>query len=188
MPDDDEALVERIRAGDASGFRALFDTYAGALCHYAAGYLHAREPAEEVVQEVFFRLWALRHEWPITGSVRAYLYSATRNRALNILRHTATEARWEEELSRHADQAASDAHADITDDALRREGALARAIRALPEGQRAAVQLRWFSGLSYIEVAAALGVTRKTVENQLGRALKSLRVALAGYAGRSPSD
>ncbi len=79
----DAELVARIRAGDEGGCEALYVAHHGPLWRFAYGYVRSAEIAEELVQEVFLALWRNRADWEVSGSVRAWLYGAVRNRALN---------------------------------------------------------------------------------------------------------
>jgi RNA polymerase sigma-70 factor (ECF subfamily) len=181
--DDESGLIARVRAGDVAAFEVVFQAYAASLCDFAEGYLRVRDAAEEVVQDVFLHLWVQRDEWPVRGRVRSYLYAATRNRALNVLRHAQTEARWEGDIAYQLMDRARADPADSVADAARAalERALAHAIARLPEPRRAVVRLRWVEGLSYTEVAEALGISIKAVDNHLARAIKALRATLEAY-------
>src|SRR5690349_9908460 len=83
----DEEWVARIRAGDASAFETVFRTYYSGLRGFIARYVRSYETAEELVQELFLRLWTQRERWVIEESLQTYLYRAARNHALNHLKH-----------------------------------------------------------------------------------------------------
>jgi RNA polymerase sigma-70 factor (ECF subfamily) len=177
---DEQEWLQRIRAGDTSVFEQLMRQYYAGLSDFALGYVGTRVGAEEVVQDVFSTLWERRAAWRVRGTLRAYLFGAVRNRALNALRQERADER------RSARAAAEPVAPGLgypcdPDDVARTEAralGLELAIADLPRAQRAAVELRWQHGLSYAEIAAALGVSAKTVENHLARALAALRRAL----------
>ncbi len=177
---DEQEWLRRIRAGDTRVFEQLMRRYYAGLSDFALGYVGTRVGAEEVVQEVFSTLWERRAAWRVRGTLRAYLFGAVRNRALNALRQERADER------RSARAAAEPVTPGLgyrrdPDEVARTEAralGLERAIAGLPQAQRAAVELRWQHGLSYAEIAATLGVSAKTVENHLGRALAALRQAL----------
>ena len=147
------------------------------LLAFASRYSGDTARAEELVQDLFFDLWRSRETWAVTGSVSAYLYTAVRNRALNLRRRDAVEQDWADD---EAHPAVRTLHvAPVTaDTALESSEIIARltdAISRLPSRCALIMQMRWHGGLSYAEIATALGISQKGVENQLGRGLKTLR-------------
>jgi RNA polymerase sigma-70 factor (ECF subfamily) len=180
----DRAQVERIRAGDAAAFEALFRTYYAALASFAFVHTESREVAEEIVQDLFLSIWTRRAEWEITTHLRSYLYVATLNRVRSFRRtqrvHRAAKCVLEMERSCGDQREAP----ERSDDALVHQEALTAiraAIAALPERTREVFLLNRDGGLSYREVAVRLGITVKTVEFHMGRALASLRERLAEW-------
>jgi len=162
--------VERIRAGDEPAFEALFRALAPGLCALVTRYVGARAVAEEIVQDLFLELWTRRSELSIDQSIAAYLFTAARNRALN---HRKRERRI-------IDLAPSD-HPDEADPTARGEAELLDAlelqdaIAQLPARCRLIFTLNRHQDLSYTEIATSLGLSVKTVETQMGRALRALR-------------
>ncbi len=136
----------------------------------------AREPAlaEEVVQEVFIRLWhqADRYE-PSRGSLRSYLLAHTHGRALDLVRSEAARRRREERDSQMQAEPAYDLERDVM---ARTTAAQVRdALAALPENEREAVELAYFQGHSYREVAEMLGAPEGTVKSRIRSGLSRLR-------------
>ena len=176
--DIDADVVRRVRAGDSAELERIFRAHYAPLCDFVHRYVRSRETAEELVQDVFFNIWTNRDRWEVRETLTAYLYGAARNRALNHLRHERTARRWEE---RAVDQSGEPAAVSQTPDALdhlefeEATATLQRAIAALPERARAVVVLRWQHQLRYAEIAEAMGISVKGVENQLARAKKALR-------------
>jgi RNA polymerase sigma-70 factor (ECF subfamily) len=178
----DVELVRRIRLGDAEAFEELFHAYYEPLCGFVLGYVRSAETAEDVVQEMLASLWERRTEWDVRGSVRGYLFSAARNRALSHLRHARVVARWQESALREIgarNPAGASADERVRTDELAM--ALARAIERLPARRRQTYTLRWQQELSLAEIAAVMGVTVKCVETQLASASKAIREALADF-------
>ena len=176
--------MARVRLGEESAFESLFEAYYASLCDFVQSFLHSAESAEEVVQTVFLRIWEQRATWEPTTGVRAYLFAACRNQALGILKHervvvrTATRATREElALGMGRGAPAPDAALHATELA----NALRDAVHALPERRRMVVVLRWQHQMSYAEIATVLGISVKTVEVQMGRALASLRKQLGHF-------
>jgi RNA polymerase sigma-70 factor, ECF subfamily len=181
-PEPEHDWTERIRDGDEAAFEAMFHAYYGPLCDFVDG--HVRDPAatEELVQDVFLQLWARRSEWDVRGSLRAYLYGAARNRALNHLKRRGLERRWSVVAERQHELVPHGQGPRSPEDDLRSREistAVERVIERLPERARLAATLRWQHQLSYAEIADVMGISAKGVENQLGRAAKILRKSLS---------
>jgi RNA polymerase sigma-70 factor (family 1) len=178
LPEESE-WVEAIRAGDPSAFEALFHAYHAGMCAFAYRYLGARDLAEEIAQEVFLCVWERRETWHISTSVRSYLLTAVRNAALSYLRHERVVRRRQTEIPEA--QVTFAASPEVR--ALEAETitAVQEAIGRLPERCRLVFTLHREQGLTYNEVAEVLGVSPRTVEVQIGRALKTLRKRLAHH-------
>lgn len=175
----DHAWIARIREGDAAAFEALFLAYTPRLCDFVFRYVHAREEAEEIVQDLFVWLWQHRATLPIRGAVSTYLYAAARHRALDRLKRERVRERWRS--GEASNPAAEPKGADVALELAERQAAIERAIAELPERRRAVCVLRWVDGLSYAEIAQRLGVSEKTVDSQLQNAIRFIRQALAGF-------
>jgi RNA polymerase sigma-70 factor (ECF subfamily) len=172
----DTDLLERLRTGDTSAFDAIFRTWYGPLVGTAERMLRDRAVAEELVQDVMLELWRRRETLTPDGSAQAYLFQATRNRVLNHLRHLKIEQRSEPEIrgdsspTPHADAAVVEEELDV---------AVQRAVQSLPDRCREVFELSRVHGLKYAEIARTLGISVKTVEAQMGKALRILRERLA---------
>jgi RNA polymerase sigma-70 factor, ECF subfamily len=172
-------LDDRIRRGDPAAFEALFRTHYEALCSFAVRYTDSSAIAEELVQDMFARLWTDRAKWPAPRNRRAYLFTAVRNRALNAGRRRKLEDDWvEAEIlggDPPNDAAGESAIPRIEDPDVHAH--LERAVASLPERCRLVMHLRWREGMSYADIADVMGISTKGVENQLARGLRSLRRA-----------
>ena len=174
-------LLSRLRAGDVHAYETVFRTYHAALRAFAFGHLHNRADADETVQELFLDLWRKREQIRVTSSLRAYLYAAVRNRVLNRSARIRLEQRWlEEATAEDIDVPDASEPADEVVHAAEIRARVETAIAALPPGCRRVLELRWNEQLSYAEIADALGISAKGVENQLARARKVLRAAIPG--------
>jgi RNA polymerase sigma-70 factor (ECF subfamily) len=177
----DRQLVERIRSGDGEAFEAVFHAYAARLCRTAYRYVKSWDVAEDLVQEVFLKIWRGRAAWRVTAGVESYLLLAVRNQALNWLKHDRVTERWRQRaVLASAGSGEEREHPDACDAVARAEDAAAieRALAALPARQRAVCELRWQQHLSYGEIAARLGISERTVENQIGKAIRRIRAAI----------
>ncbi len=170
---DEPGQIVRIRQGDKEAFEALFRTHYEALCRFAARYVDPIETTEDLVQDVFFDLWRRRRTWGPEQSARAFLYGAVRNQALKHQRWS----RVREGMQGHEalrEVACYDDPARTVQDRERLRAAQ-QVISALPPRRRSVFLLSRRHGLTYAEIATALDISVKTVEAQMGRALKSLR-------------
>lgn len=172
------ALFVRLAAGDDDAFDTIFRTWYAPLVRIGTYLLHDVAIAEEVVQDVLLEVWRRRETLAFEQEPRRYLMRATRNRALNHVRHEAVAAR---AASRDIPEQSHAATAPAKLDAAELEAAITQAVAALPDRCRAVFELSRRNGLSYAEIADALDIAPKTVENQIGKALRMLRVALAAW-------
>lgn len=164
--------MQRIRDGDEAVYETLFRTFAPGLCTFLTRYVGERAVAEELVQDVFLSLWDHRATVHITGSVQGYLFAAARNRALNHIEHERVVDRFRVSvLTRMTPADASLQGEAECFAALEMQDALAQ----LPARCRLVFNLQRNHGMTYDEVAASLAISVKTVEVQMGRALKTLR-------------
>lgn len=165
-------------------FETLVRAHYGRLCGFAHRLVGSREVAEDVVHDVLLRIWRDRDQFQFRDPL-AYLYRSVRNRIISDRRRRAGHARLLAEASQGGTvslpgtQQADDTAAAAEGDDLAR--AAARAVDALPERCRLIFTMRREQGLSYAEIARALDLSVKTVENQMTRAGKLLRARLTGY-------
>jgi RNA polymerase sigma-70 factor (ECF subfamily) len=164
---------------DEAAFDALVRAYAAPLCEYASRLLPTPADAEEIVQELFARIWVRRDSWDAVDPI-PYLFSAVRNLARNHHRNAGVRVAWVRAAGvRLAHECATaESPAEVVEQAELARAA-SEAIARLSEQQRLAFTLSRHHGLTYAEIARALGVSIKTVETQMGRALKVLRMRLA---------
>lgn len=186
LPDaDDLPTSASSRSTDAARFEAIIRAHTIELCAFARRYIGSSEQAEDVVQEVFCRLWERRSHWPQDSGLRAYLYKMTRNLALDRLRHAGVER----SLGAHSDvlaelpwMGAPQIPADERLSAEELAAAIDRAVEQLPARCRLVFTLRWKQHLSYAEIAQIMGISVKGVEIQRARGIKAIRALLAPFA------
>lgn len=181
----DQLWLAALQKGDAAALRSIFDRYYPPLLGDIYRLIPDEDTCKDLAQEVFVELWRKRGELDIHTSLRAYLRRAGVNRALN---HIKTQRRTVLD--------APEGRVDIVDDTdweLQRqdhqenlEHALREAIDQLPEKCRVVFSLSRFEHLSHREIADELGISVKTIENQITRAMRLLRAALAKYSDLSP--
>ena len=178
-PPSDATWTERVRAGDHEAFRAMFEALYPSLCSVVARRVGSRAIAEELVQDVFLRVWERRESLDSQQSITGYLYRAARNQASNHLKHRglADRSRHAIVLSLRPAETATDEEARFNEIA----GVAQEAIDELPTRCREIFLLSRHAELSYAEIARLLGLSVKTVETQMGRALKTLRARLLPF-------
>ena len=174
----DRELLERLRQGDSAAFDEIFRTWYGPLVGTAERMLRDRAVAEELVQDVMLELWRRRETLAEDGSAQAYLFQATRNRVLNHLRHLKIEQRSEPDVR---GESSSTPHADAAVAQEELDVAVQRAVQSLPDRCREVFELSRVHGLKYAEIARQLGISVKTVEAQMGKALRTMRERLAPW-------
>jgi RNA polymerase sigma-70 factor (ECF subfamily) len=175
-------LLERLRQGDETAFDAIFRAWYPSLVRSAESIVRSRAVAEEVVQDVMLELWRRRESLARDSSPQAYLFQSTRNRALNHVRHERVERMGEPDAVGPAAVSAS-APAQLIEEEI--EVALRNAVAALPARCREVFELSRTHGLRYAEIATVLGISVKTVEAQMGKALRILREKLAPWLPES---
>lgn len=175
----DEYQIGEIRIGNEAVFETVFRQYYSPLCRYADLLLGDPDEAEEVVQTVFLTIWERRESLLITTSLKAYLYRAVHNRCLNRISQQSIQAGHRQQAATELySQASSPTQSLLADELSSR---LQQAISQLPEQCRRAFELSRFEELSYKDIARRLGIATKTVENQIGKALRILRTELSDY-------
>jgi RNA polymerase sigma-70 factor (ECF subfamily) len=171
-------LRERIRAGDEGAFDVIFRSNYPHLVRMAESIVREPALAEEIAQDVMLELWRRRESLDVEQTFRAYLIRATRNRALNHIRHQRIVAR-EAALAALESPSAPSAEQELLGVELER--AVREAIDGLSDDCREVFRLSRESGLKYAEIAVTLEISIKTVEKRMGQALSELRDRLATW-------
>lgn len=164
----------------ADDYTSIATQHWGPLLRYAATVVRSREAAEDVVQDAFAALWALRVPLPVDRLV-PYLYRTVRNRALNERRWGRVRRLWLERQPR--DERA----APPLDDEAALDTRVRAALATLPARRREVFDLVRFHELSYREAAEVLGLSPQTVANHMSAALRDLRHALRDLLDEAPA-
>lgn len=170
------ALMQKIAQGDEGSFTEAFDQYYAGLCFYADKFIHDPDEARSLVQQVFVDLWMKRHKLVIDQSLKAYLFTAVKNASLDYLKHKLVETKYLHEA--HPESGTIDR--DLIEEA-ELNARINSAIEELPEKCRQIFTLCRFEELCYGDIAQKLGISVKTVEMQMGIALKKLRAKLTDH-------
>lgn len=175
----EKQATEELQLGNESAFEMIFKTYYQPLCRYAYSFLSDKEDAEEVVQSAFITVWEKRSDIDIQTSLKSYLYRMVRNSCLNVIKHEKVK----QQHVAHEMAVMEVSHESVTQKvhAAELEIKIAEAMKALPEQCRLVFQLSRFEELKYQEIADQLNISVKTVENQMGKALRIMREQLKEY-------
>lgn len=175
----DRCWLRRICRGDEEAFEALFLAYYTDLCRFAARYVSSSDVVEDLIQDIFLSVWKRRETLDPQQNIRAYLYKATRNEAFKHLNRKRVRKRYRdrragEELPVRAGPEEAFRHREL-------EVAVQEALDALPERRCHIFVLSRQHGLTYAEIADLLDISIKTVETQMGRALRMLEKHLSKF-------
>jgi RNA polymerase sigma-70 factor (ECF subfamily) len=174
----DNTLFQQIRQGNRHSFEQLFRSYYAPLCVFARKYIKDTDDCEEIVQGFFLKLWEKRKSIDINTSVKNYLFSSVRNRCLNQLKHQKIMQAHQAEILNTSSES------DFGSNYFMEIGLVEKieqSIAALPPKRREIFILSREQGLKYREIADQLGISIKTVETQMGQALKEMREKLRDY-------
>lgn len=157
-------------------FEQLFRAHYKELHRYAFRYLGDSASAEEVVQQVFLRLWEKDWEHQVHTSLKSYLYRAIYNESMNVLKKEQRKLKYQSyEIHRQELEPAVDESTKDLDKKLQ------LALAGLPEKSRTVFELSRFQEMKYKDIAATLDLSIKTVEGHMSRALRHLRTELMDY-------
>ena len=174
-----ETIGTLLAQRDETAFEQVFKTYFKRLHAYAFTILRDEVEAEEMVQQVFFKLWERNENLSLTGSVSAYLYRAVHNESLNYIKHQKVRSNHQLHVAYSMKNEVEHPAKKVMAGELEKK--IHTALNELPEQCRTIFQMSRFDELKYREIADKLGISVKTVENQMGKALKLLREKLVDF-------
>lgn len=172
----DPNIFRHIREGDEAAFSRLFDGYYSSLCFFAHKYLGDMDLSRSLVQQVFVDLWVKREKIKIIYTVKSYLYQTVKNRCIDFLRKEKRTA----DIPESVEIQNQVPFRDLVEEAELNDR-INQSINELPEKCREIFLLCRFEGLKYAEIAQKLNISVKTVEMQMGIALKKMRESLSDY-------
>lgn len=178
--DSNDTFMHAIK-NDGAAFEQFFKQHFASLCTWCQHkYAFDTDIAKEVVHTAFIKLWKTRSTLPAEMPVKAFLHKVIINTSLDILRHAKVRERFERYVQQRNETTGSTTPQENYDTKKLRAD-IDTAISELPEQMRTIFELSRYEGLKYAEIARQLNVSVNTVETQMGRALKKLRVKLAAY-------
>ena len=188
--DPDVQLMLRFQEGDMAAFQQLFNRYSSSVVNFAFRFVHSRERAEELAQEVFLQVYRWQNRYEPKAKFSTWLFKIANNHCLNEVRkgeYRVSHESLDSQLNDEGDgreRELPDTNPRKGDDILAAKQAadkIQKILQRLPESQRSAVLLSRFEGLSYQEVAEVLGTTEKAVKSLVFRATQSLREGLREF-------
>lgn len=170
-------MFHLLKEGDGQAFTELYDRYAYELMAYAVSLVKVQELAEDILQDVFTKLWDVKENLDIESNVRAYLYSVCRNRAWDVNKIVARNRDLIEELVLDYEPY-SDPAIELSSEAKDFQKILAEAVTRLSPQRRRIYELCKLEKKSYVEVGKILGLSPHTVRNHVAQAVESMRESL----------
>ena len=174
-------LILRLKSGDQTAFELLFHFYYPGLVIYSTQFTADRAEAEEIVQDFFVRFWQKHRNILPADSLKNYFFSSVKNSSLNLLKHKKIETKYLKQLND-----LSNSHLVYNEDIYLEtelQEKIKKAIDLLPEKCREIFIMSRINGLKNEEIATKLNLSKRTVETQISKALKVLRIELKDYAG-----
>jgi RNA polymerase sigma-70 factor (family 1) len=176
-------LLHQIATGDQAAFRKIYAHFYKRLCQFALAIVKTRESAEEIVEDVFVRIWQQRSDLPAVRNIRVYLYTATKNTSLNYLSKKARESIAEPFDHIHIELGGSAITPEqilITAEMYQK---VQKAVEALPPRCKMIFKLVREDGLRYKEIAEILNISVNTIDAQMAIAVKKIATALGTELG-----
>lgn len=178
-PFDEKALLVKLQAGSADAFTQLYQAYAERLYYNILSLVKDGSTAEELVQDIFARIWQKRETIQIDTSFGAYLFAASRNRVYDFFRKLDRD----HDLYAVIRAAASYEYSYIEEALLTRENVdmLQKAIKSLPQQRRRAFELCKIEGLSYKEASEKMGISLSTLKDHMANAREAIRIYVSNH-------
>ena len=175
---EEKTLFEEIRNDNEKAFEKLFHNYYGHLCLYASQIIQDDISAEEIVQDFFVKLWEKRKQLVIKTSIKNYFFRSIKNLCLNFIKYNKIKLNHAQSVLSYAknNQSVEDSFIEI--DLMEK---IEQGIQSLPEKRQEIFRMSREDGLKYREIAEKLNISIKTVETQMGLAIKTLREKLKNY-------
>ena len=181
----DAQLIVHIGRYEQAALAEAYRRHGGSVSALAQRLIRRPDLAEEVVQEIFVRLWNSPEKYdPDRGSLRAFLLSQTHGRSIDLIRSEEARKRREERDYQRTVDAGYDLEHEVMDLAV--AGRVKDALKDLPEGERSAIVMAYFGGYTYREAAEILGEPEGTVKSRIRSGLKKLRGSLVDVGGEAP--
>jgi RNA polymerase sigma-70 factor (ECF subfamily) len=168
----EQITIKALKEGSVDAFDLCFRRFYAPLIAFARSKTNAKEIAEEIVQNVFAELWERRETIPLKTEIKQYLFSVVKNDCYDFARHQKVEQRYLDYLSKHQDESFEFFDTLVDEDFQK---LINEVYNSLPEQCRNIFYMSRLEEMSYKDISIKLGISIKTVENQVGKALKLVR-------------
>lgn len=172
-------IFASVKEGNQRAFELLFRTFYGSLCDYAFMILGEQEGAEDVVQDLFTYIWTNRSRITVQESVKSYLFTSVRFRALNVLKHQVMERKHGATLAEFVEDLMRSGYSE---EEMERVEKIKQVLETLPPQCRTVFTLNCLEGKKYKEIADELGISVNTVKSHVMKAYRDIR-ARVGEVG-----
>lgn len=170
---DNSELIELIKEGEKTAFEKMFQEYAPKIYHFALSYLHNAADSEELVQDVFLKIWEKRESLNPSGNLKAFIFKVAINTIYDFIRRKNVEGAFSDFANKNYEKSSDNTwHTVIYNEML---NALNGLIEQFPEQRKKIFKLSKQEGLTNDEIAQKLNLSKRTVENQLYRAVSYLK-------------
>lgn len=176
---DEKTILQRFQQGDRSAFSFIFTYYYSDLVNFANTFTRDRDAAEEIIQDIFMKLWENRYSLTITSSLKSFLLRSVQNRCIDWIRHLDIRDRYRNVMTMTPLLMENDTDNYLFYSELR--AALEQALDLLPEDISAAFRMNRFDGLTYQEIADKQGISLRSVEVRISKTLQMLREKLKDF-------
>ena len=177
--DQDIALQQRLSRGDETAFQETFELYFRVLVLFATKFSLEKEIAEDLVQDVFVKLYEQKDRLQFHSSLKAFIYQSVRNKCIDLIRSTKTRERHHVEIKAGAEIEGLNSEELMMQSEL--EEKIYLSISQLPDQCQLIFKMNRFEGKKNQEIADELNISKRTVETQISKALKILREEIYPY-------
>ncbi len=171
---DDITAIKALKSDDKKAFKFLFESYYNRIVAYIFTYTHDKMKAEDIVQQVFINLWEDRQKLETVRSIKPYLYKIAYFRYIDSIKNDKKRNKLLDDVWQHALNERINDDQEFLDQRIEK---LKEVIDSLPAKCKEIIILNKINGIKYKEIAEELGISIKTVENQMATAFKKIRKA-----------
>ncbi|MBN2482483.1 MAG: RNA polymerase sigma-70 factor [Bacteroidales bacterium] len=175
----EKSLLERIKVGDKAAFSVVFVAYYSNLVMFAITFIREKQTSEEIVQDVFVKLWDNREILEIKSSLKSFLMKSVQNKCIDCIRHQKIRNRYSENILNNPKLFENETESYMLYSELERH--IDIVLQRLPDKINQAYSLNRFDGMTYQEIADKLKVSVRTIEVRVSKALNFLRANLKDY-------
>ncbi len=176
----DEELMQEIKADNMFAFDVLYKKYCKRVYKFGYSILKSPEDSENLMQDVFLRLWENRHKVEKDASIKSYVFTIAYNSAISVIRKKIKESQFVEYLKSLQEINIEPVNLELEYNELTKK--LDEIVKALPQRQKEVYLMHKVDGLKYNEIAERLHISENTIENHMSRALKTIREKLGNYS------